>query len=114
MQIKFFQQKFQTQILGVVEETMVLALERFCFQPHNQKLLKQQQHQLKLPKYAFEFCLKKVCTTITGGYFREFASVYYFEALKVYHELNTVGNEFYLFVNEHLDMLKILKFSSVL
>lgn len=103
---KFFQQKFQTQILGVVEETMVLALERFCFQPHNQKLLKQQQHQLKLPKYAFEFCLKKVCTTITGGYFREFASVYYFEALKVYHELNTVGNEFYLFVNEHLDMLK--------
>lgn len=103
---KFFQQKFQTQILGVVEETMVLALERFCFQPHNQKLLKQQQHQLKLPKYAFEFCLKKVCTTITGGYFREFAYVYYFEALKVYHELNPIGNEFYLFVNEHLDMLR--------
>jgi len=36
---KFFQQNFQTQILGVVEETMVLALERFCFQPQNQKLL---------------------------------------------------------------------------
>lgn len=103
---KFFQQKFQTQILGVVEETMVLALERFCFQPHNQKLLKQQQHQLKLPKYAFEFCLKKVCTTITGGYFREFAYIHYFEALKVYHELNPIGNEFYLFVNEHLDMLR--------
>lgn len=103
---KFFQQKFQTQILGVVEETMVLALERFCFQPHNQKLLRQQQHQLKLPKYAFEFCLKKVCTTITGGYFREFAYIHYFEALKVYYELNPIGNEFYLFVNEHLDMLR--------
>ena len=103
---KFFQQKLQTQILGVVEETMVLALERFCFQPHNQKLLKQQKHQLKLPKYAFEFCLKKVCTTITGGYFREFAYIHYFEALKVYHELNPIGNEFYLFVNKNLDMLR--------
>lgn len=106
---KFFQQNFQTQILGVVEETMVLALERFCFQPQNQKLLRSgSRHQVKLPKYAFEFCLKKVCTTITSGYFREFAYVYYFEALKVYHELNPseAGNEFYLFVNEHLDMLK--------
>lgn len=106
---KFFQQNFQTQILGVVEETMVLALERFCFQPQNQKLLSSGiHHQVKLPKYAFEFCLKKVCTTITSGYFREFAYIYYFEALKVYHELNPseAGNEFYLFVNEHLDMLK--------
>ena len=106
---KFFQQNFQTQILGVVEETMVLALERFCFQPQNKKLLRSgSYHQVKLPKYAFEFCLKKVCTTITSGYFREFAYIYYFEALKVYHELNPseAGNEFYLFVNEHLDMLK--------
>ena len=104
---KFFQQNFQTQILGVVEETMVLALERFCFQPQNQKLLRSgSRHQVKLPKYAFEFCLKKVCTTITSGYFREFAYIYYFEALKVYHELSEAGNEFYLFVNEHLDMLK--------
>lgn len=106
---KFFQQNFQTQILGVVEETMVLALERFCFQPQNKKLLRSgSYHQVKLPKYAFEFCLKKVCTTITSGYFREFAYIYYFEALKVYHELNPseAGNEFYLFVNDHLDMLK--------
>ena len=106
---KFFQQNFQTQILGVIEETMVLALERFCFQPKNQLLLSSSgHHQVKLPKYAFEFCLKKVCTTITSGYFREFSYVYYFEALKVYHELNPseAGNEFYLFVNKHLDMLK--------
>lgn len=59
----FLQQSFDVRIAGVVEEASVLALERSLV-PHPGKLTEQQ---------AFDLALEKVCTSITSGWFREFA-----------------------------------------
>ncbi len=48
---------------GVLEECYVLALER-CLIPHPGKVT---------PAVAFRMALEKVCTSITSGYFREYA-----------------------------------------
>jgi hypothetical protein len=59
----FLQQPYEVQIAGVLEEASVLALERSLI-PHPGKLTEQQ---------AFDLALEKVCTSITSGWFREFA-----------------------------------------
>ncbi len=60
---KFRNCSYETQLFGVIEESMVLAIERSLV-PFNGRLT---------PEEAFRFALKKVCTSITSGWFREFA-----------------------------------------
>ena len=61
------------KLYGVLEESYVLALERSVI-PFNSS-----------PRKAFEMALMKVCTSITSGWFREFAYDNYFEVLNMYH-----------------------------
>lgn len=65
------------KLAGVVEESMVLALERslipFDFKPN--------------PDKAFSTALEKVCTSITSGYFRKYAYDNYFEAQRVFRQV---------------------------
>lgn len=97
---KFYNSSDNVKLLGVMEEAMVLSLERFCFLPANKF---HWEHGYKgLVPFAFNFCLKKVCTTITGGYFREYAYTYYHEAMNRFHALPN----FHDFVEKHKNMLK--------
>jgi hypothetical protein len=62
------------KLYGVLEESYVLALERAVI-PLNVSADR-----------AFEIALEKVCTSITSGWFREFAWENYDEVKKLYHE----------------------------
>lgn len=66
------------KLAGVVEESMVLALERslipFDFKPN--------------PDKAFSTALEKVCTSITSGWFREYAYNHYWEAQAAYRRVS--------------------------
>jgi hypothetical protein len=60
---KFFAQPEYIRLHGVLEEAYVLSLERSLIPfPGG-----------KTPKEAFDMALMKVCTSITSGFFREFA-----------------------------------------
>lgn len=63
----FFQCDQNVRLRAVMEEAMVLAIERSLV-PFPGK---------KTPKEAFDFALSKVCTSITSGWFREFAWEHY-------------------------------------
>lgn len=71
---KFFNCSEEIRLNAVLEETYVLALERsqipFTFWPNRFK--------------SFEHALEKVCTSITSGWFREYAWEHYHEALYSY------------------------------
>jgi hypothetical protein len=54
----------ETRLRGVFEETCVLALERSQIPFRNKNID---------PRVSFEIALQKVCTSITSGWFREFA-----------------------------------------
>lgn len=73
---KFFSLTHQQRLNGVYEEACVLALERHqipnSFQPD--------------PYKSFQIALEKVCTSITSGWFREFAWDHYHEVLAMYNE----------------------------
>lgn len=58
---------FEEQINCVREESFVIALERKIIP----KLVRGQKHMP--PHMAFEYALERVCTTLTGGWFRDFA-----------------------------------------
>lgn len=73
---KFEQQPFDVKINAVIEESMVLALER-CLVPFNFSTA---------PRQAFLMALDKVCTSITSGWFREFAWEHYDEAVARYDD----------------------------
>lgn len=60
---KFLEQPRLFQLAGAYEETCVLALERHQI-PNDFK---------PDPRRSFEIALEKVCTSITSGWFREFA-----------------------------------------
>lgn len=77
---KFEQCDFEAKILGVVEESMVLAIERSLV-PFN---------AVKTPSEAFEFALMKVCTSITSGWFREFAWNHYDCAVSKFNQLESI------------------------
>lgn len=64
------------QVLGVLEETYVLALERSQI-PFNFNVD---------PKKSFDMALEKVCTSITSGWFRDFAWESYDIVQKLYDE----------------------------
>ncbi|ADG59974.1 hypothetical protein Acj9p074 [Acinetobacter phage Acj9] len=70
----FFAQERTVQLLGVLEETYVLALERSQI-PTNFSVD---------PRVSFMIALEKVCTSITSGWFREFAWENYFIVARMY------------------------------
>lgn len=70
---KFDALDHRTKLLGVLEESYVLALERSII-PHNSS-----------PSGAFRMALSKVCTSITSGWFREFAWEHYHEVMALYN-----------------------------
>lgn len=74
---KFFALPEQIRLYGVYEESCVLALERSQI-PHDFK---------PSPRYSFELALMKVCTSITSGWFREYAWENYDKVLDLYNEL---------------------------
>lgn len=69
---------------AVYEESCVLALERSIV-PHPGVLT---------PDQAFAKALEKVCTSITSGWFREFAWENYYQALEFYDEQTTQGRNY--------------------
>lgn len=71
---KFFDLPEQYRLWGVLEEAQVLALERSQI-PFRGKAD---------PRWSFEFALQKVCTSITGGWFREFAWENFHRVLDMY------------------------------
>lgn len=74
---KFFAVDEEIRLFGVYEETCVLALERsqipFDFSPD--------------ARYSFELALMKVCTSITSGYFRQWAYENYDKVIDLYERL---------------------------
>lgn len=77
----FFQQSKEIRLAGVIEETYVLALERSQI-PNNGNVDR---------KTSFKLALEKVCTSITSGWFRQFAWENYDDILKLYND-NYVDN----------------------
>lgn len=71
---KFFALPEYIRMCGVLEECYVLALERAVI-PHGVD-----------PEKAFRMALKKVCTSITSGWFREWAWENY-DSVLGYHEM---------------------------
>lgn len=77
----FFNSPKSIRILGVLEETYVLALERSQI-PSGFKVD---------PKVSFMMALEKVCTSITSGWFREYAWENFHIVERLYEE-NYVQN----------------------
>lgn len=80
-QVKCDKDKFevlteQTKLNAVLEESMVLALERSQI-PNNFKVN---------PRRSFMIALEKVCTSITSGWFREYAWENYDVVVDMYDE----------------------------
>lgn len=71
---KFFSLPREVQLLGVLEESYVLALERSII-PHNSDR-----------RRAFTMAISKVCTSITSGWFREFAWENYHDVVALYND----------------------------
>lgn len=84
---KFFSVDEEIRLFGVYEESCVLALERSQI-PHG--LGKEGGPSAR---WSFEMALMKVCTSITSGFFREYAWEHYNEVLALYNEL---GEEDYI------------------
>lgn len=71
---KFFAVSQDIRLAGVVEEAAVLAIERSLV-PHP---------GVWTPEYAWKFALSKVCSSITSGWFRQFAYENAPQVLKLY------------------------------
>jgi hypothetical protein len=73
---KFFAAPEEIRVNSVLEESYVLALERSQI-PFAGKLT---------PRQSFLMALSKVCSSITSGWWREFAYEHIFEAIKRYDD----------------------------
>jgi hypothetical protein len=73
---KFFRCSEQIRLYGVYEESCVLALER-----------SQIPFPDASPRKSFEYALMKVCTSITSGWFRQYAYENYDKVMALYEEL---------------------------
>lgn len=73
----FAQCSREIKIAGVLEESLVLALERSQI-PNDFNLDKDK---------SFKYALEKVCTSITSGWFRTWAWEHYYEILNAYNNL---------------------------
>jgi hypothetical protein len=71
---KFFSLPHEVRLRGVIEEAYVLALERSQI-PHGDKVP---------PAWSFETALRKVASSITSGWFREYAWENFDEAMATY------------------------------
>ncbi|QPI13994.1 hypothetical protein MYO4S_00243 [Serratia phage 4S] len=87
------------KLAGVYEESCVLALER-CLIPNDFT------DRIK-PEQAFYMALSKVCTSITSGWFREFAWEHYLEVSNMYQRLGT--DDFVKRFKKNQHMLKPFK-----
>lgn len=88
---KFFAADEEIRLLGVYEETCVLALERSQIPFPEAK-----------PRQSFEYALMKVCTSITSGWFREFAWENYDKVLDIYEKEGEDGYLKRFNANKHL------------
>lgn len=64
------------KLSAVLEESYVLALERSQIPAKGQWS----------PRKSFEYALQKVCSSITSGWFREYAYDHYFDVLDLYDD----------------------------
>lgn len=78
---KFFAVDQRIRLLGGLEESMVLALERSQV-PHGLG-----KEGGPTDRWSFEMALMKVCTSITSGYFREFCWENHSEIMHIYNEM---------------------------
>lgn len=83
-QNKFNALPTRQKLMGVLEEALVLALER-SYIPHGAVMGNFQM---------FITALQKVCTSITSGWFREFAYNNYREVIDLYHVLELTSKNF--------------------
>ena len=88
---KFFAQDEIIRLRGVYEESCVLALER-----------SQIPFPEASPRKSFEYALMKVCTSITSGWFREFAWENYDKVLDIYEKEGEDGYLKRFNANKHL------------
>lgn len=73
---KFFDAPEAVRLYGVLEEAYVLALERSQI-PHRGNVT---------PRRSFQIALEKVCTSITSGWFREYAWENYDRVWELYSD----------------------------
>lgn len=105
---KFFSVPEQIRLYGVYEEACVLALERsqivnnMMVDVESGKVWFDPSRSGPTPRWSFEMALMKVCTSITSGWFREYAWENYDRVLDLY---NSLGENDYVdrFIkNQHL------------
>lgn len=89
---KFFSVEEHIRILGVYEESCVLALERSQI-PFNFEIPARQ---------SFVMALSKVCTSITSGYFREYAWENFHVVMKFYESMGETDYIERFKANEHM------------
>jgi hypothetical protein len=89
---KFMSVSERIRLYGVYEESCVLALERSQI-PHNFNSHAGPDVARPTARWSFEMALMKVCTSITSGFFREYAWEHYNEVMPIYNEL---GEEDYI------------------
>lgn len=77
----FFDAPEEVRLLGVLEEALVLALER--------AQITSQIPNPPPPVHSFMFALAKVCTSITSGWFRDYAWENYWKVVKIFFESHT-------------------------
>lgn len=80
---KFFEQPEEVRLATVYEESCVLALERHQI-PNDFK---------PSPKKSFMIALEKVCTSISSGWWRNYAWENYYKVMALYQNL---GESFYI------------------
>jgi hypothetical protein len=95
---KFMSVDEKVRLYGVYEESCVLALERSQI-PHG--LGKEGGPSAR---WSFEMALMKVCTSITSGWFREYAWENYQKVLDLYNELGE--NDYIERFNKNQHLLK--------
>jgi hypothetical protein len=88
---QFFKVPERIRLYGVYEESCVLALER-----------SQIPFPDASPRKSFEYALMKVCTSITSGWFREYAWENYQKVLDLYNELGETNYLERFNANKHL------------
>lgn len=72
---KFFELSLEDRIRCVREEGFVIALERFIIPKIKNS------EKAPPPRFCFEKALNKICTTLTSGWFRDFAIENYIEII---------------------------------
>lgn len=95
---KFFKVIEDCRLFGVYEESCVLALERSQI-PHGLG-----KEGGPTARWSFEMALMKVCTSITSGWFREYAWENYQKVLDLYNELGE--NDYIERFNKNQHLLK--------